>query len=80
MDVKPFSKLRGRIVEKYGTIDKFSLAVGMSTVQISKKLNEKAGFSKDDITKWSELLDISAEDVGECFFMLEKSKELNSQV
>lgn len=65
-------QLRGKIVAKYGTIDNFSSAIGMSPVQVSKKLNQKAGFSKEDIEKWCKILDIAPEDVGECFFMLEK--------
>ena len=72
METKSYPQLRGRIVAKYGTIENFSNAIGMSTVQISKKLNERCGFSKKDIEKWSELLGIESEDIGECFFMLEK--------
>ena len=55
--------------------DLFDSAKGFGLVYEEKApyhVIETPGFSKDDITKWSELLDISAEDVGECFFMLEK--------
>ena len=77
MNSNPLPKLRGRIVEKYGTIKNFASELGMSTVAVSKKINESAGFSKDDIIKWSEMLEIPAEEVGEYFFALKKSTELN---
>lgn len=63
-------QLKGKIVAKYGTLENFSNAIGLSTVQVSKKLNQKAGFSKEDIEKWCKALEIDSEDIGECFFML----------
>ena len=74
MESKKYLQLRGRIVAKFGTVENFSAAIGMSAVQISKKLNARSGFSKDDVEKWSKALDIKSEDIGECFFMLEKLK------
>ena len=62
------SKLRGRITEKYGTISAFSKALGLSLTSVSDKLNEKTGFSRDDIEKWSELLDISNAEIGLFYF------------
>ncbi len=63
-----YSKLRGRIVEKFGTCDKFSEVLRLSTVSISKKLNSRVGFSQKDIIKWSELLDIEENEYGVYFF------------
>ena len=65
-------QLRGKIVAKYGTIKNFANQIGLSAVQVSKKLNQRAGFSKEDIEKWCKALGIDSEDIGECFFMLEK--------
>lgn len=65
-------KLRGRIVERYGTLRNFAAELGLSAVAVSNKVNGSAGFSKEDIIKWSELLDIPAEEVGESFFALKK--------
>lgn len=62
------SKLRGRITEKYGTISAFSEALGLSLTSVSDKLNEKTGFSRDDIEKWSGLLDISNAEIGLFYF------------
>ena len=63
-----YPKLRGKIVEMYGTNERFRKALGISKVSISKKLNGITGFSQADILKWSELLKIDINDVGIYFF------------
>lgn len=63
-----YSKLRGRIVEKFGTIKAFSEALGVSNVAVSEKLNNKVGFSRADIETWSNLLDISETEYGLFYF------------
>lgn len=67
-----YSKLRGRIVEKFGTIKAFANAYGITSVSMSKKLNGDTAFSQDDIMKMStpELLDIQAKDIPEYFFKI----------
>ena len=59
-----YSKLRGRIVEKFGTYAAFFKKLEITEVQASKKLNGKAGFSQEDMVQWSNLLDISLGDIG----------------
>lgn len=68
METAKYAKLRGRIVEKFGTIGKFGEAVGLSGVSMSKKLTGLTGFSQADIIRWCELLDIDLADVGAYFF------------
>ena len=63
-----YSKLKGRIVEKYGTMEAFGKQLNISKTQLSKKMNGKAGFSQADIVKWSGLLDIELSDVGSFFY------------
>lgn len=46
-----YSKLSGRIVEKYGTQAKFADAMNLSERSISLKLNGKVGWKQDEITK-----------------------------
>ena len=67
MDFK-YSKLRGRIVEKYGTQGRFAKAVGQSEISISRKMTGQTEFSKEDMKKWCNLLDIEYSEVGEYFF------------
>lgn len=68
MDTLKYAKLRGRIVEKYGTIGRFGEVLGLSGVSMSKKLTGITGFSQADIIRWCELLDIDLSDVGDYFF------------
>ena len=66
---KLYSKLRGRILEKFGSQGAFAKAIGLSEQSVSAKLNGKFQFSTDDIIKWCQLLDINREDVGLYFFV-----------
>jgi hypothetical protein len=63
-----YSKLRGRIVEKYGTQKAFFSHLSITSVQASKKINGKTGFSQKDIIEWCGLLDINLEDIGSYFY------------
>lgn len=71
-DVSMFdtSKLRGRIVEKYGTCSAFFKLLSISDVQSFNKLNGKSEFSRKDVLEWSRLLDIDLKDVGLFFYAL----------
>lgn len=63
-----YNKLRGRIVEKYGTQAKFAQELGISSTAMSEKMTGKTTFSQRDIEKWRQLLDIDSEDIGKYFF------------
>lgn len=63
-----YNKLKGRIVEKYGTQGRFAEILGISKTSMSKKMNCETGLSQEDIILWSELLDIKTEDYGSFFF------------
>ena len=63
-----YKKLRGRIIEKYGTQENCSKEIGISPNSLSLKMTGKTGFSRDDIIKWCELLDISSDEIGAYFF------------
>ena len=65
-----YSKLRGRIVEMYGTFNAFFEKLDISSVIASKKINGKSGFSQKEIVKWCNLLDIDLKDVGSFFYVL----------
>lgn len=64
-----YAKLRGRIVEKFGTITNFAKAIGMSRVALYLKLNGKIGFSDSQIKDWARLLDIKLNELGQFFFV-----------
>lgn len=63
-----YDKLRGRIIEMFGSQDKFADKLGKSRVSVSKKMNGKSGFSQKDILEWSELLNINNNEYGAYFF------------
>lgn len=67
-----YSKLKGRIIEKFGSQGEFAKAYGKTENTISKKLNGKSNISRQEILKMcqSNLLDIPAERIGEYFFTL----------
>lgn len=68
------SKLRGRIYEKFGSQTKFAEALGVTRGTINNQLNSPNGLSQSTITKWSELLEIPANEIGEYFFKLKEEK------
>ena len=63
-----YSKLRGRIVERYGNQETFAKSINMSKVSVSKKLNGLTGFSQMDIEEWARVLEIPREEYPEYFF------------
>lgn len=65
-----YSKLLGRIIEKFKSQRAFAEIVGLSEQSMSKKLTGKMTITIDDIKKWSseELLDIPAADWHVYFF------------
>ena len=63
-----YAKLRGRMVEKYGTIEKTAEAAGVRRDMISLALNGKRQFTQADIVTLIATLEIPSEEVGAYFF------------
>lgn len=68
MMAKEYGKLRGRIVERFGSQSSFADAMGITEQTVTNKLNGKREFSQGDIIEWCNALEISAELVGDYFF------------
>jgi len=66
-----YSRLMGRIVEKYTTQGRFAKAMGISEHSMSNKLNNNIHFKQPEITKACSLLDISENEIPAYFFTLE---------
>lgn len=62
------SKLRGRIVEKFGTLKAFSKAVHNSESFISQYMNGKKILDQKMIDSWASALEIPATEYDEYFF------------
>lgn len=65
------AKLKGRIVEKFGTQGKFAEALGVVPLTVSRKLNGDASLSREDMWEWAQTLDIPVQDIGAYFFYFE---------
>lgn len=63
-----FSKLKGKIIEKYSSQKDFAQALGVSRVTVSNKLNNKVPFGQEEIDTICKLLDIQKKDIGDYFF------------
>lgn len=63
-----YRKLRGKIVEVFGTNYRFAEALDISENSLSKKLNGKTNFNQSDIIEWCSLLNIPIEEAGIYFF------------
>ena len=63
-----YSKLTGRIVEKFGTRKEFAKAVGLTPETISMRLSGKRDFSRDEIFHIAKLLEIPYNELEPYFF------------
>lgn len=63
-----YSKLRGRIVEKYGTCANFATALGWSKTQLSARLNNVVPFSSPEVKQAATLLEIPGTEIDAYFF------------
>lgn len=63
-----YSKLKGRIIEKFGNNSEFAVAMGWSLATNGKKLSCKVMWQQDEIVKAVELLGLKISDIPEYFF------------
>lgn len=64
----PYAKLRGRIVEKYGTQAAFAAALGWREALLSTKLNGKSEWSFAEVMTTCQLLEIPLSEAHLYFF------------
>lgn len=74
------SKLRGKIVEKFGTVDAFSQAASLTRASISDYLNGKKYLSQKDIFEWMDILGIDRTEVFDYFFTKKVSETKLNEV
>ena len=63
------AKLRGRIIEKYGSQGKFADTVGCSLSFLSQYLNGKKKLDQPTMDKWIDALDLGNDDIHDYFFV-----------
>ena len=69
-----FSKLKGRIVEKYNSQAKFAEALGVVPLTVSRKMTNENPFTSKEIVKWCELLEIAISEIPLYFFSFKSSQ------
>ena len=62
------NKLRGRIIEKFETQEKFAEALGITPGTVSKKLRNESKLTREEIIEWGNLLEIPKDDLPSYFF------------
>ena len=68
MEKYKYSKLKGRIVEKYQSQKNFAKAFGIAENSMSLKLTGQTQFTQEDIEKAASLLEIEKSEYGSYFF------------
>lgn len=63
-----YSKLLGRIKEKYGTREKLIAKIKISLTSLNMRLSNKLKFNQQDIRELCEALEIKNEEIAEYFF------------
>ena len=63
-----FGRVRGAISTKYGTLQKFADVSGIKYGSLVRKLSSKTEFTRDEMARCCELLDIAPERIHEYFF------------
>lgn len=63
-----YNFLKGKIVENFGSIDKYAVALGVSRQALSLKLANKVSFTQEQIFKSMSLLKLTDTEVVKAFF------------
>lgn len=63
-----YSKLRGKVVEKFGSLNGFSQAIEISNSTLSLLFNNRSKWNQETIMKAIKVLEISVEDIPVYFF------------
>lgn len=69
-----YSKLKGRIREKFGTQDAFAKKLGISRTSLSLKLNNSSEFTQKEMLRSMKLLEFSRAEFDSYFFCPESSE------
>ena len=73
-----YSKLKGKVIEKFGTREKFASALNISKDSGSLKFNGKTPWKQEEIEKSCDLLGIDKSEIG-LYFFKKKSKDMEQE-
>lgn len=63
-----YSKLRGKIVEKCGTLEEFSRQIDMTPTSIGRKIANKSEWKQSEIIKACDILGLETSKIPDYFF------------
>ena len=63
-----YNFLRGKVVEKLGSLTNYAKALGITKTALSLKMTSQNDFTTQQIRKSIEILELSPEEVFKCFF------------
>lgn len=63
-----YAKLKGKIVEQFGSQEKFAVRLQCAPMTVNRKLNGQSTFTREDMVVWSALLNIKRDDIPNYFF------------
>lgn len=63
-----YSKLKGLIIEKYGSLKAFATAIHTSPANVSMRITSGKPFRADVMTEWAEALELDVSEWGSYFF------------
>ena len=69
-----YSKLRGRIIEKFGTMRSFSASMHMHANTLSRKMGNTLVWNQEEMLRAMELLDENPKKIKDYFFVLKVQK------
>lgn len=62
------NRLKGKIVESFGTQQAFARHMGLSAATVTNKVTGKSQFTHDEIASWCKELGITRDYIGYYFF------------
>lgn len=68
MNLEYYPKLKCKIAEEYGSQTEFAKIIGLEPIAVSRRLNGKTAFTRDDIMRWSAALHIKKNQIVTYFF------------
>lgn len=63
-----YSKLKGRIIEKFGSQQRFAEAIGLSERTLSLKMTNKVFWKQAEISEATRLLELEEAQISDYFF------------
>ncbi len=66
-----YARLKGLIIEKFGTQERFAKAMGMNPATLSLKLNNQSYFASDEMFRACTLLGVPKVQIPFLFFVLD---------